>query len=494
MNRNNFVLRAAVASAFGVVAAQAGAAVDFGATTVTPARFAKEIPTNTTAIANAGNALDMQIKVPAGYVPSASTDLYVKVNLTNGATFGGTPSIYCATAGDSATYNDISGDLTLGGASTSFATFLVSANGNTVGTYCVVTAFTGIGVISGNSRDVSMSATIEYKNGLSNTVSGASNNYITFVRGIGASFSGASGSVVVDATSGSDNFASAGSTSVTNSATKANLGFITVGSVGSGAAAVTALLNSSTALQANGTNNVTGADAIQSATITVSGPALAAGLAALGTSGVYLSLSADAACATKTYKASATATNSVTFSAVTIAHVFDGVHVCMDVSGGTTQITTGQITATIDGSAVSNVTADLTGSTSSLELVSQNGTTKNAYFVNASTSTSKTSVIRIVNTGGNSGTIRATAYVVGSGTTPSSTAAGTANATIATLAANESITLTSADLESLLGYTPSSSTEKYRVVFSAGLAAFKVLNYTKDVAGGYITLSQSQDD
>lgn len=489
MNRTNNILRAAVLAAFGVAAGQAGATVDYSVSPATGVtKFAKEIPTNTTALANAGNALDIKVSVPAGYNIATTAPLYVKIQLSPGATFKGTPVLGCNTY-SAATVTGISaGAITVGGNGDSAVTFNVGAVAAAAGTTatttgtCVVSGFTGIGIVSGTSRDVNFSATVEYKNGLSDVASGASGAYITFVNGFTAVIS-SGGSIVVDATSGSDNFSAGGGAIST---TLASAGLVSWVAVGTSAATATTVGNI-------GVGDVLGTS---SGSITVSGPSVAAALATNGVSGVYLDISTADSCATKSYTVASTATNSVTFSSITTAHIssVSGLVVCLNVSGASTQIATGALTATVGGGLQTNVTHSFTNDTGSLSTLTQNGTTKNAYFVNASTSTNKTSVIRIVNTGGNSGTVRATAYLLSNDGTPVGTATGTANSTIATLAANESISLSSAQLETLLGLTPADTTTKYRVVFSAGLAGFKVLNYTKDVATGNITLSQAQDD
>lgn len=490
MSRNNNILRAAIASALGVVAGQAVAVVDHSVSPATGiTKFANEIPTNTLAVGNTGSNLELKIAAPAGYAIDAagSNPFFVKIQLTAGSVFKGTPRVVCSANTGGATA--VTGAITVGGANDSAVTFNVIKAGDTatLSGFCTISAHTGIGVVSGTSRNVNFSATVEYKNGLTNVVSGMSGSYITFVNGFTATITSA-GAIVVDATSGSDNF-SAGSAAITSAL--ASAGLVRFAPTGTSAAT------------AGGAANVVLGEVLgaNSGSVTVSGPSLAAALATNGVSGVFLDANTADNCATKTYTVGSTAAGSVTFTGISTAALeTSGVVVCLNVSGAATQIQTGALTATIGGGLLTNVTMSFAAATGSLSTLTQNGTTRNAYFVNASTSTAKTSIIRIVNTGGNSGTIRATAYVVGDGAmvggvpVASSAAAGTANATIATLAPNESISLTSADLETLLGYAPAAATTKYRVVFSAGLAGFKVLNYTRDVATGAIALSQAQDD
>ncbi len=114
--------------------------------------------------------------------------------------------------------------------------------------------------------------------------------------------------------------------------------------------------------------------------------------------------------------------------------------------------------------------------------------TRSAWFVSSSTSANKTNVLRILNTSSQSGSLSATLYdedgnLFGSGST-----------TLGTIAAHQMLTYTSADLESAMGFTPVSSTAKYRVAFTANLPSMELINFTKDVATGNLALVQAQVD
>ena len=106
-------------------------------------------------------------------------------------------------------------------------------------------------------------------------------------------------------------------------------------------------------------------------------------------------------------------------------------------------------------------------------------------FVNASTSTNKTSVLRVINTTAAAGTLSATAF------DESGALLGSANASLGAIAANQTLTFSSANLEQLLGFSPSAPTAKYAVYVYSGLPAFQLINYTSDIASGALTLSQS---
>jgi len=469
MTRFNYILRAAVAACFGVAAGQAAAVLDLSVAVPTGInKVAKEIPSTTTTLVNAAFQLDTKVAVPAAYSVSAANPLYIKLNLTGGASFTTTPaSVRCGTA---AAANSLSAVLQLGGAGTSFVVYSVET-GVVSGT---CSATNGNITIAGLGT-VGMSATVEYKNGINTVASGVLSNFVTYVTGEVATVLSADGTVVVDATTGSTKFST---TSNRGSTALATLGAVKYTQVGT------------SAVSAGFANNVSAGDVITTATVTVSGPAIAAAVAANGTSGVFLDAAASA-CTTKSYTIGSTATNSVTFTSVSLTDISAGVNVCINVSGGTTVITTGAMTASIGGTQVVTVTADFAMSSSALETLTSNGTTKNGYFINASSSTSKTSVLRVVNTGGNASTLTANAY------DEAGNSIGTANASLGSIAIRQMLSFTSAQLETALGLTGASApaaTAKYRVVISGGLAAFKILNYSKDVASGSINLSQSQDD
>lgn len=473
-NSGSRILRAAMLACFGTVAGQAGAVVNLSIATPTgTAKVASEIPANTTTLVNSANQLDIKVAVPRNYTVSAGSPLFIKINLTNGARFVANPtSLRCATA---AAANSLSGQLVVGGAGNSFVTYSIEPG--TVSGTCSAT--NGNLTISGLSN-VTVSATIEYKNGVQDVVSGLSFPYVTFTRGMTASVTSADGNVTVDATRGSTLLAS---TSNKGSTTLATLGFARYRQNGTSAAS------------AGLANNVSAGDVLTTAAVTVNGPALRAGLEANGVSGVFLDAAASA-CTTRSYTVGSTATNAVTFTNVSLTDISAGVWICLNVSGATSVITTGQLTATLSGTPVASVTSDFSAPSDALEPVISNGAISNAYMVNASTSPAKTSIIRIVNTGGVAAAFTATAYAVdvgvADGAPVAQTVLGTANSALGTIAAGGAVSLTSAQLEEKLGFTPGAPGSKYRIVISAGTDSMVILNYTRDVATGAVVLSQSQ--
>lgn len=466
MTKSNYVLRAAVAACFGAVAGQAAAVLNLSVTPVTGInKIAKEIPTSTTTLVNAANQLDIKVKVPESYSVSSATPVYVKLNLTSGASFVANPTSFrCGTA---AAANSLSGILQMGGAGTGYVVYGIET-GVISGT-CSATL--GNLSISG-LNNIDVSATIEYKNGLSNVVSGVNSNYVTYVTGMVATVGPADGDVIVDATTGSLHLSTASNRGSTGLATLGQARYRQVGT---------------SAASAGLANNVSAADVISTATVTVNGPAIAAALAANGTSGIFLD-AASSACTTKSYTIGTTAANSVTFTNVALTDISAGVTVCLNVSGSTTTISTGQMTATIGGTQQTSVTADFSTTSNALETLTSNGITKNVYFVNASTSPNKTTVLYVVNSGTNAGTLTANAY------NEAGTLIGTANISLGAIAIGQTLTFTSAQLETAIGISSLAPTEKYRVVISAGLTALNILNYSKDVASGSLTLAQAHDN
>ena len=68
------------------------------------------------------------------------------------------------------------------------------------------------------------------------------------------------------------------------------------------------------------------------------------------------------------------------------------------------------------------------------------------------------------------------------------------NVLVGTLGANQMLTFTSAQLESLMGYTPPTTSSKWRVAISANPTNFEVINYAKDVLTGILVLAQPQTE
>lgn len=480
------VLCAAVIASLGFAAGSASAfdVVDLTATTPGPSiKVFSGIPSTVTQLGEAGNGtIEVKLKTPAGATPTNTNPVYIKVNLNNGAKFSDSLTMSCSglTSGAAGESSTTAGDFLLqaGGNGFSNVTFQLTAINGATGTFdsnsfCTLSAGSGI-TISGLSN-VTVSGTYEYTDGLQQTsAAGGVGTLISFVDPLRGVYSASTATTaLVDATSGSDNWVNGNNLASINTAI---LGFVSYGTTG--ASALTAALSANADL-----GDALGA---ASGSITISGPAIAA-LKTVGSSrGVYLA--SAAACGTQvTTGYTSTGTNSVTFAGLTTANVTGGVYVCGVVSGNTTQISTGQLTGVHSGGLQTSVSITFP-SPGNIQNIGSNGTTKNAYLVHAASSTTKTSVVRVVNNGANSGSLFATAY------DEAGAVCGTASSLLGTINVGQMLTFRSTDLETTLGCTPSASSAKYRVVFFGGLTSFKILNHAKDTTGTGFTLSQSQDD
>jgi len=482
-NNKQRVMRAAIAAALGLAATQTYADVNIN-TAAGAVKIASEIPSTTTGLANAGNALDLFLTSPAGVVPTAADAVFIRINLSNNVRFSATPTLVCSafTGGSAGGNSAIAGVIQNGGNGNSFVTFTVAPSAAQIGSglalsgTCTAAGFTGItGIASAGLVSISVTARSEYKDGAAYTTAFLSDkSYITYVQGVTVKASAAS-ALVVDATSGSDNFDSAQSD--LTSQTLARAGRYIVTAVGTSAATATLA------------GNISGEALFSGATVTVSGGTLAAALATNLTAGVFLSTAATCAAGTTTgvFSSTANAGSTVTFTSITTAVLTDtGVQVCLNVSGNTTQIVTGAIYAGSTGVFAANVTSNL-GGMKQLVTVTTNGVTKNAYIVHSPTSTAKSTQLWFRNTGANAGTIFATCY------NTAGTVVGTANSTLtSSLAVNQLLKKTALELFTAVNYSGYTPTEKFSCIFSGGLAGMEVINQTQDIATGAIAVTQSQ--
>ncbi len=112
--------------------------------------------------------------------------------------------------------------------------------------------------------------------------------------------------------------------------------------------------------------------------------------------------------------------------------------------------------------------------------------TRNVLLVYPSINSTRTTVLRIVNPNNVNATVAATAYneagsAVGSG------ALGVVNP-------NGILALTSSDIETALAYSPGTPGAKYRLVLSANVPSFEVINNARMSASGNLYLAQAQTD
>jgi hypothetical protein len=153
------------------------------------------------------------------------------------------------------------------------------------------------------------------------------------------------------------------------------------------------------------------------------------------------------------------------------------------------------ISAAIAGIELINTTRDIaTGALTLSQSLTQDrassstatSVSRTAWFVSSSTSANKTNVLRLINTSGQSASLTATAY------DESGAQLSAANVALGALAAHGMMSFTSAQLESALAFVPASPTAKYRVVFNANASSLELVNFTRDIASGNLTLVQSQ--
>jgi hypothetical protein len=117
--------------------------------------------------------------------------------------------------------------------------------------------------------------------------------------------------------------------------------------------------------------------------------------------------------------------------------------------------------------------------------------TRQAWFVSSSTSTNKTNVLRIINTSSQSSTLSGIPFDESGNYLGISGSMGT-GMSLGTISAHQMVSYTSDQLESALRFTPASPTSKYRVAFYAAVPSMELINFTKDIATGNLTLVQAQ--
>lgn len=371
-------LKLSIAAVLGVAASGAAvAAVDLTGTTKIPSIFAKEIPTSTTTINNGNSAggigatgpLDVKIAFVPGYAVNAANFYYVKLALTGGAKFAVQPTISCATGAGGAGSDSAVGAITVGGVGTNAVTFQIPsgtilATGNAgVATGCLVSVssltISGLG-------DVSISGTIEYKDGANNVATAVTGPYITFKKGISAAVStnaaaGTAANATIDVTTGSKKFTAA----TLAGATTAAVGSVSYALVGS-----TAIYNIS-GVQFTGAAYVVGANGFS---VTISGPAVGNATTA------YLSSAASNACGTQDYIATPSGAT-VTITGVSAAVMTAGATLCLAFNG-TTAISDGQITATISKTTETIAqNPDTSVASNSVYSIPKNGAVKYVNFL-----------------------------------------------------------------------------------------------------------------
>jgi len=486
---SNNVLRAAVAAAFGVASMGAQAVVNLNAGTGT-VKAANEIPSTTKILANGGGSLNIALTGPAGTAPTGTDPMYIKINMASSVYFiTGDPTMTCsgATGTDSGSANNFLGVKQAGGVGFNYVTFTFTA-GTAGGTGSLGSFATGACTLTVNAAglsgftigtNVNVTARTEYKDGASYTTAFLSDKpYVTFIKGVSAAVSAAS-AVIVDATSGSDNFSTDSDLAVSAAA---DFGRYYVQGTGMSAAQLATLAG---AISATDVYTAVGV------TVTVSGAALAAGLAANSSAGVFLVTGAAPTCSagdtTGVFSSTANAGTTVTFTGLSNATIGgSGVILCMNISGGSAQIATGAVYIGANEGNVANVTTNL-GGMRLLTTVSTNGVTKNAYIVHSPSSSTKTTQLWMKNTGATAGPVYVTCYNM------AGTVVGTSNSSlVSSIAVNELVKKTSSDIFTAIGYSSYAATDKFSCVVNGALAGLEMVNQTQDTTNGSIVTTQSQ--
>lgn len=457
----------AIGAAFGIAAQGAHAAITVSGAAAGLNNFAKELANDEVTLTNAGSNLDASAPITS-FGPSAAQQLIITVSLDNGAKFAVLPSAVCdATTGGVTTF-PVSATWNLGGAGTSTASFsLNSAAINTqlgsaasISGNCVVAA-TSYTNVTGNVSPISMTVGYQYGSLGSSTQAGT---LITFGKGVSASTT--VGSNVAEVTSSFTTF-----TAASSSTTTANIGTINWNANGAASAYL-----------ANGTTVISPASAIGTATITLTGPALAAARSA---SGIYL-VSAAAGCATGTVLFSAaTAASPVTFN-VTPTDAANGVTVCMTVSGAAIPADT--ITASITATGVAGTVSllrkpDVSLSSSTVGTITRNGASATVMNLPRAADGTDTGSLRIYNTSSLAGPVTATIYSQGT------TAGASSGALLVTgcqltssLGGNQALTMSSSQLEAAAALcsgwvTPTSG--RYRIEVAGAFPSMKVQAFSR---------------
>lgn len=366
MNLKQTTLAASVMVA--LVASNANAAVFIGKAggqTNTPAKFAVEQPTETSGkFFNPGGVLDVYVPSVGGYTVNASNTLFFKIALKGGAKFTKVPSLECRTI-TAATFK--TAVITNGGAAGSTqVTFSVKTGlvMNSTSAVCRLKTYSGAAAVItavytlGAKTAQTISAVVEYNDGLANVSKSYTGTFITFAQALAAKIQAAgltntATNAVIDVKEASKKFVVAAPTTTTTTAL--------VGSVSYNAA-------NSPATAANSKSGValTPANVITTATITISGPVNGAakfGLDADQCNGGGAPLYSVAPSG-----------GTVTFSSVTPAQIAAGLNVCMYLNG-TNVLDAGQLTLQLSGKAVTTpgTWVPVFGDAQNIHLLKKNG-------------------------------------------------------------------------------------------------------------------------
>jgi hypothetical protein len=429
-SQQSTILRLAIAAMFAGGAVGSHAAVNLNSPTAV--KFASELPTTGLDLFNntttGGTDLNFSATVTT-FTPSVGQSLQVTVNLSNGATFSGNPTLTCnvGTAAGAGLGDVVTGVLNLGGNGTAQSVYTIAqtaivaqvTTSGSISTSCMVSA-SAITVASGAHTDIKASITYQYGTLSSSTVSGS---VITWAKGVSGWVTGAT-TLTAMVTGG---FVTFTNTSTTTGA------FGNVYYQGNGTARL-----DSTGLKASATDNLT------SASITLGGNTLAVAK----TGGVYLVTAGDV-CTAGTPVASANAAASVTFGStagVTVAQLVTGYKACISVNG-TSAIPAESITVSLTGNVNTGYSANVSLPSSTIATIIRNGSATRALNIPAANNADQV-FIRITNTSTLAGKVYGTLY------DQSGNVLGTSNSVLAdaaTFVPNATVVFAASDLKTKLG-------------------------------------------
>lgn len=452
------LLALVLGATFGVAAQGAHAAVTF----TNNKAFATEIAADEVTLVKGGRA-----SAPiTSFGPSEAQQLFVTVSMDNGAKFNATPKVLCdAVTAAAAAVREVSATWNLGGAGASTASFSMGSaalaaqyTGANISGSCHVTGLT-ITNVTGNVSPITMTVNYQYGSLSTSVETGTA---VTFAQGVSAGL--IAGSNVAEVTSSFQSFTAA--SSATNIAWLGNvkLSLTTTGILAAGAA-------------------IAVADVVTGASITLTGPALAAAKSA---SGIYLTTGTCVAGAV--LHSIATATSPVTFTGVDVVNLAAGVEVCMTVTGAS--IPEDTITASITGNAKVGTVANsrrpnLTLASSTLSTITRNGssaTIMNLPRGDEAAAGGDAGFLRIYNTSSLAGPVTATVYSQGT------TAGSSSGAVVATgcsltssLGGNQALVLSSSALDALLTACGATlpTTGRYRIELAGAFPTMKAQAFSR---------------
>lgn len=432
MNKHSllFIAVSSVLATSQVIAAQVTKVVDLS--NPAPLIYASENPDSITALSAYNPKLI--VPIPTDYEVTATNQYFVKIALTNGASFSDaiTPkwTMSCRTGANA---NWVLANLQLG-AGTNFLTFrvqpaagLTKATLNKASSGCVISGAQF--ALKSGMKDIGYSAVVEYTIGTSPATKPYVGSLITFKEGLVAKFDAPGSTPTIDVGAGSKSFFAGSS-----------LGDKTayIGRVTYAPNTTYSAMKYSTGAQ------IDTPDVLNSLSITMQGLPLGA----LTTSGgVYINTSNNCTVGTRivpTKKASGTSIKySFAANSSTAQNIKGGMYFCYH-NKDNNAMDKGKITVTLAGTGLGSF-RPVFGSEGTLVDIRKNGASTRVLNIPSPDNTADTAFIRINNMSSRAGVVTGTLYG------QDGVILGTANTTIAELKAYEVAVLNSSDIAGKFG-------------------------------------------